>query len=206
MSMATVDLMPAKTFKIGVVGCGNRSKTIIGALNSVPEIEIAALCDKVEHKMGQRAQLIKGGPKPRFIASYEEMLEQDDLDAIAVITPNYTHKVLVIAALEAGKNVFCEKPMAITVSDCNEMIGAVERTHKALQIGTQRRHSGVYKNLVETIRTKPVGKILQSDLFDYRGDWRVPDADEYPNGMGYWRMDQEKSGGVVYDCLLYTSP
>lgn len=190
---------PGKKYKIGIVGCGNRSKTIIGALNSVPDIEISALCDIVEHKMGQRAALIKNAPKPRFYADMQEMFKQDDLDAIAIITPNYTHKEYVIAALEAGKHVFCEKPMAITVADCNAMIGAVERTHKALQIGTQRRHSGVYKNLVETIRTKPVGKILQSDLFDYRGDWRVPEADEYPNGVGYWRMDQSKSGGVVYE-------
>lgn len=190
---------PANKFKIGIVGCGNRSKAIIGALNSVPEIEIAALCDIVPHKMGQRAELIKKGPKPRFINSYEEMLKQNDLVAIAVITPNYTHKELVIAALEAGKHVFCEKPMALTVADCNEMIKAVERTHKALQIGTQRRHSGVYKNLVEALRTKPVGKVLQSNLYDYRGDWRVPEADEYPQGTPYWRLDQKLSGGVVYE-------
>ncbi len=190
---------PGKKYKMGVVGCGARSTTIIGALNSVPEIEIAALCDIVEHKMGERATLIKNGPKPRFYTDYQEMLKQADLDAIAVITPNYTHKDLVIAALEAGKHVFCEKPMAITVADCNEMIGAVQRTHKALQIGTQRRHSNGYKLLVETIRTKIDGPILHSDLFDYRGDWRVPAEDEYPKGVGYWRLDQSKSGGVVYE-------
>ncbi len=190
---------PGKKYKMGIVGCGNRSKTIIGALNSVPEIEIAALCDIVEHKMGQRAELIKDGPKPQFYNDMKEMLKRDDLDAIAVITPNYTHKGLVIAALEAGKHVFCEKPMALTVADCNEMIGAVQRSHKSLQIGTQRRHSNGYKLLVETIRTKIEGKILHSDLFDYRGDWRVPAPDEYPKGVGYWRLDQSKSGGVAYE-------
>ncbi len=190
---------PGKKYKMGIVGCGNRSKTIIGALNSVPEIEIAALCDIVEHKMGQRAELIKNGPKPQFYNDMKEMLKRDDLDAIAVITPNYTHKELVIAALEAGKHVFCEKPMALTVADCNEMIGAVQRSHKSLQIGTQRRHSNGYKLLVETIRTKIEGKILHSDLFDYRGDWRVPAPDEYPKGVGYWRLDQSKSGGVAYE-------
>jgi predicted dehydrogenase len=189
-----------KKYKIGIIGCGNRSKAIIGALNSVPEIEIAALCDIVPHKMEQRAQLIKGNvTKPRYIKTVEELLKQSDLDAVAVITPNYTHKEIVIACLEAGKNVFCEKPMALTVADCNEMIGAVERTNKALQIGNQRRHSSVYKKLIEIIRTKPVGKILQSTLYDFRGDWRVPDADEYPAGTPYWRLDQKLSGGVVYE-------
>ena len=93
--------------------------TIIGAFNSVPEIEIVALCDIVEHKMGQRASLIKNGPKPEFYTDMHKMLKRDDLDAVAVITPNYTHKEIVIASLEAGKNVFCEKPMAMTVADCN---------------------------------------------------------------------------------------
>lgn len=193
------ELTPGKKFKIGIIGCGNRSKIILGALNSVPDIEVTALCDIVPHKMEQRALLIKNGPKPRFYTDLVEMFRQPDLDAIAVITPNYMHKEHVIAALEAGKHVFCEKPMALSVADCNAMIGAVERTHKSLQIGTQRRHSGSYKMLVETLRTKPIGKILQSDLFDYRSDWRVPEADEYPKGVDYWRMDQKKCGGVVYE-------
>lgn len=197
-SVPTIEAVSGQKFKMGVIGCGNRSKTIIGALNKVPEIEITALCDIVPHKMEQRAQLIKSSVKPKFINSLEELL-QLDLDAVAVITPNNTHKDIVIACLEAGKNVFCEKPMALTVADCNEMIGAVERTGKALQIGTQRRHSSEYKKLLELVRNKPVGKILQSSLFDYRGDWRVPAADEYPSGTPYWRMDQALSGGVVYE-------
>ncbi|MDR1667544.1 MAG: Gfo/Idh/MocA family oxidoreductase [Bacteroidales bacterium] len=189
----------AKKFKMGLIGCGNRSKTLIDALNSVPDIELTALCDSLPHKMAQRAKLIKTGVKPKFVNSFSELLNMNELDAICVVTPNDTHKGIVIAALEAGKHVFCEKPMALTVSDCNEMIAATERTGKALQIGTQRRHSGVYKNLVEIVRTKPVGTILQSSLFDFRGDWRVPEADEYLAGVKYWRLDQRRSGGVVYE-------
>lgn len=197
-SIPTIEASSGKKFKIGVIGCGNRSKAIISALNNVPEIEIVALCDIVPHKMEQRAQLIKSSLKPKYIKSLEELLQMD-LDAVAVITPNYTHRDIVIACLEAGKNVFCEKPMALTVADCNEMIGAVERTGKALQIGTQRRHSSEYKKLIEVVRNKPVGKILQSSIFDYRGDWRVPEADEYPAGTPYWRLNQAQSGGVVYE-------
>ncbi|MHB1177725.1 MAG: Gfo/Idh/MocA family protein [Daejeonella sp.] len=193
------ELKSGKQYKMGIIGCGNRSKTIISALNSVPDIEISALCDIVGHKMGQRAVLIKNGPTPRFYTDLQKMLKQDDLDAVAVITPPDLHKDHTIAALEAGKHVFCEKPMALTVVDCNAMIAAVQRTHKSLQIGTQRRHSSDYKLLVETIRNSPVGKILQSDLYDYRGDWRVPEENEYLPGVGYWRMDQRKSGGVVYE-------
>lgn len=194
-----IESYAGKKFKIGVVGCGNRSKTIIGALNNVPEIEIVALCDIVPHKMEQRAKLIKSSVKPKYIKSLKELLQMNDLDGIAVITPNDTHKEIVIACLEADKHVFCEKPMALTVAECNEMLGAAERTGKALQIGTQRRHSSEYKKLIDIIRNKPVGKILQSSIFDYRGDWRVPEADEYPADTPYWRLNQARSGGVVYE-------
>jgi len=190
---------PDRVYKIGIVGCGNRSKAIIGSINSVPEIEISALCDIVPHKMGQRAALIKQGPKPRFFTDYEEMLKDAELDAVAVVTPPGLHKNQVIMAMEAGKHVFCEKPMALTVADCNAMLRVVEKTGKALQIGTQRRHAEDYKLLVETIRTSPIGDIIYSDLNDYRGDWRVPEADEYPSGVGYWRLDQAQSGGAVFE-------
>jgi len=197
--LRTEETFAAAKFKIGIIGCGNRSKAIIDALNRVPELEMTALCDIVPHKMGQRAELIKTGVKPKFVNSLDELLKMKELDAIAVITPNDTHRDIVIAALEAGKHVWCEKPLAMTVAECNDIMGAVTRTGKLLQVGNQRRHSPAYKTLIEVVRNKPLGQVLQSDLFDYRGDWRVPEADEYPAGTAYWRLSQQRSGGVVYE-------
>ncbi|MDR0698491.1 MAG: Gfo/Idh/MocA family oxidoreductase [Tannerella sp.] len=189
----------ASKFKMAIIGCGNRSKALISALNSVPELEMSVLCDIVPHKMQQRAQLIKTGVKPKFIANMKEVFDMGEIDAIVIVTPNDTHTEIAIAAMEAGKHVFCEKPLALTVSECNDIIGVSERTRRYLQIGHQRRHSGEYKTLIECVRAKPVGKILQSSLYDFRGDWRVPDADEYPAGTPYWRLNQKRSGGVVYE-------
>ncbi|MDR0575797.1 MAG: Gfo/Idh/MocA family oxidoreductase [Tannerella sp.] len=189
----------ASKFKVAIIGCGNRSKALITALNSVPELEMSVLCDIVPHKMGQRAQLIKTGVKPKFIANMKEVFDMSEIDAIVIVTPNDTHTEIAIAAMEAGKHVFCEKPLALTVSECNDIIGVSERTRRYLQIGHQRRHSGEYKTLIENVRTKPVGKILQSSLYDFRGDWRVPDTDEYPEDTPYWRLSQKRSGGVVYE-------
>jgi len=186
-------------YKVGILGCGNRAKAHISALNGVPEIEVAALCDLVPHKMKRRAQLIEEGPEPEMYSDMEEMVRHDGLDAVAVVLPNYLHKRGAVAALEAGNHVLCEKPMALTVSNCNDMIAAAERNGKALQIGTQLRHRSDFKTLVEAIRKAPVGKILQSDVSTYRGDWRVPAEDEYPPGVEYWRMNQSKCGGAVYE-------
>ena len=192
-------------YKLGILGCGNRSKAHLSALNDVPEIEVAALCDVVPHKMDQRAKLIKKKqPEPRKFADMEKMLAEQDIDAIAIILPNHLHKMTAIAALQAGKHVFCEKPMALTVPDCNEMIAASEAARKAIQIGTQRRHGAGYKKAVEAIRNANVGTILSSSVNSYRGDWRVPEADEYPAGTPYWRLIQEQCGGVVYEMGAHT--
>jgi predicted dehydrogenase len=132
------------------------------------------------------------------------MLAQGDLDAVAIVLPNHLHKWATLAALGAGKHVFCEKPMALTVADCNEMIAAAGRARKAIQIGTQRRHGKGYQKAVEAIRSAPVGQILSSDVNSYRGDWRVPAADEYPDGTPYWRLIQEQCGGVVFEMGAHT--
>ncbi len=186
-------------YKIGIIGCGNRSKVHISTLNDVPEIKITALCDVVPHKMDRRAKLIRSSFQPRKYTDMDKMLRQEELDAVAVVLPNHLHKQAVLAALEAGNHVFCEKPMALTVGECNEMIATAERTRRAIQIGTQRRHSPGFKTAVETIRNAKVGRILSSDINSYRGDWRVPTEDEYPPGVKYWRLVQEQCGGVVYE-------
>ena len=191
-------------YKIGILGCGNRSKAHIAALNDMPEIDVAALCDVVPHKMDQRARLIKKKPEPRKYTEMEKMLAQEDLDAIAIVLPNHLHKQATIAALQAGKHVFCEKPMALTVADCNEMIRASESARKVIQIGTQRRHGRGYKKAVEAIRNSPVGRILSSAVNSCRGDWREPAADEYPAGVPYWRLIQDQCGGVVYEMGAHT--
>ncbi len=198
-SIITGKLQPGEKYKVGIIGCGNRSKSHIRALNNVSDIEVRALCDLLEHKMERRSELIKNGPEPQFYTDMEKMFREAELDAVANVLPNHLHKKATIAALEAGLHVFLEKPMALTVEECNDIIATVQRTRKALQIGTQRRHSSDFKVLVDTIRNAPVGKILQSDVNSYRGDWRVPGEDEYPPGTGYWRLDQSKCGGVVYE-------
>ena len=192
-------MQTSRKFKMGLVGCGNRCRQIVDELNSVQEIEMTAFCDVIPHKMKLRADQVKTGVTPRLVEKVDDLLKMPELDCIAILTANDLHRDITIAALEAGKHVWCEKPMALTVAECNDIIGAVGRTGKLLQIGHQRRHSAREKGLVDAIRNKSLGQVLQSSLFDYRGDWRVPAADEFPPGTTYWRLIQKLSGGVVYE-------
>src|SRR5262249_38055340 len=141
---------------------------------------------------------------PRKYTDMDKMLAQEDLDAVAIVLPNYLHKMGAVAALSAGKDRFCEKAKALAGGGCKEMIAAGQKASKALQIGAQRRHRPASIKAVEAIRKAPIGPILSSAVNSYRGDWRVPAADEYPPGVKYWRLIQEQCGGVVYEMGAHT--
>lgn len=186
-------------FRVGIVGCGRRSGTHIGAINGIPGLEVAALCDLMPHKLDQRARQVRQKTPPRKYTDLEKMLTSERLDAVAVVLPNHLHKMATIAALQAGCHVLCEKPMALTVADCNAMIAAAQRAGRQIQIGTQRRHTPSYRHAIEVIRQAPVGAILSSTINSYRGDWPTLAASERVPGQPYWRLIQEQCGGVVYE-------
>ena len=84
--LRTEEATAAGKYKIGLIGCGNRSKAIIGSLNNVPELEMAAFCDIVPHKMQQRVQQnVKNGAKPKFVNSLGELLKMSELDRKSVV-------------------------------------------------------------------------------------------------------------------------
>ena len=194
-----VQMQTSRKFKMGLIGCGNRCRQIVDALNNVQEIEMTAFCDVMPHKMQLRAEQVNSSVKPQLVPKVDDLLKMQELDCIAIFTENDSHRDITIAGLQAGKHVWCEKPMGLTVAECNDIIGEVGRTGKLLQIGHQRRHSPEYIALIEAVRSRPLGTVLQSSLFDYRGDWRVPEAHEAPEGTTYWRLIQKLSGGVVYE-------
>lgn len=150
-SLITRKLEQGETYKVGILGCGNRSKSHISSLNEVPEIEVAALCDLIPHKMKRRAELIRQGPEPAMYTDMEEMFRQEELDAVANVLPNHLHAQATIAALEAGKHVLLEKPMALTVADCaiksSLLPGERERPCKSV-------HNGVIAVIIKCWSTR----------------------------------------------------
>ncbi len=192
-----------KPFKLGIIGCGNRAVPQIRGINQIPELEIAALCDIVPEKMEEKKRMVKRGT-PKLYTDYQNLLRQDDLDVVAIITPNYLHREQTVAAFEAGKHVLCEKPMALNVKDCNAMIAAAKEAGKALQIGTQRRHETPYRRAIEKIHQGEVGKILYSDISTYRSDWAVLSPDPKVDRQLNWRLDKKKVGGVAFEQGAHT--
>ena len=120
--------------RIGIVGTGGISRAHQGAYQKAGGFEIVAVCDIVKSKANQAAEEW-GVPRKCAFSSYNKMLEMVELDAVSVCTYNQAHRRPAVAALKAGKHVFCEKPMAATLSDATAMVRAAKESGKILQIG-----------------------------------------------------------------------
>ena len=111
--------------RIAIVGCGNAFRLNAPGYLQHPNCEVYALCDNVRAKAEARAK--QWGIAPKIYTDYEHVLNDPNVDAVELLTPNYLHAEQVIAALEAGKHVSCQKPMCVSVAEADEIIAAVNR-------------------------------------------------------------------------------
>ena len=124
--------------KVGIIGTGGISNAHMGGYKAIPDrVEMTAVCDIDEEKVKAYAAKFN---VPRWYTDYNEMLAKGDLDAVSVTTWNAAHKGAAIAALNAGVNVICEKPMAMNAEEAEEMKAVAEKNGKVLQIGFVRRY------------------------------------------------------------------
>jgi predicted dehydrogenase len=137
-----------KTVRIGFIGCGNiaNQKHLPGMKQQVEKggVELVAFCDLIKEK-AEKACNEYGAKGAKVYTDYHELLADPTIDAVHVLTPNVAHCEITCAALEAGKHVLCEKPMAATTADAKRMIEARDKSGKMLTIGYQYRHFAVNK-------------------------------------------------------------
>jgi len=179
--------------KVSVIGCGN-----IGAGGHAPayahiaEAELVAVCDVVEERAGEVAE--KWGADP--FTDYRQLLEREDIAMVDVCLPTYLHAPVTIAALEAGKHVLCEKPMAHTLEAAETMIEAAEKAGLRLMIGQVRRFDHRYVSIKEQIDGGKVGR----PVFIRRAERQFlpfpPDA---------WQWDSKRGGGVILDIGVHVT-
>ncbi|HIY29140.1 MAG TPA: Gfo/Idh/MocA family oxidoreductase [Firmicutes bacterium] len=168
--------------KIGVIGVGNISNEHIQAYLKNPNVELYAFCDINETQLKMMAE--KYGVTRTF-TDKDEMLALPELDAVSVCTWNSEHAPCTIAALNAGKHVLCEKPMATTVEEAIAMKEAAERNGKLLQIGFVRRFGNDCEVLQDFIQQDFLGEIYYAKATYLRRNG---------NPMG-WFGDVSRSGG-----------
>ena len=162
---------PPKRLRYGIVGSGLRALgTHMPFLNGfVPEVQIAAIADITPEALEKGRSACPGA------ATYNDhkrmLAEHPELDAVVVVIPNYLHAQVTLDALEAGKHVLVEKPMATRLADADRMISVAAQRKLVLQVGMQARYNEVFRRMADLIREGAIGdvELIVGSLF--RGDW-----------------------------------
>ena len=150
--------MPAgERVTLGVIGAGARAQQLIDAAQQIPALEIVALCDAYSGRAA-RAQGRTGG-KAAITRDAGELLARPGIDAVIVGTPDHLHKAITVAALDAGKDVYVEKPMTYTVDEGLEIIAAVKRNKRVLQVGSQGISSPLDGTARDLVKSGKLGKV-----------------------------------------------
>lgn len=169
---------------LGIIGAGSVARLHAEAVSAVAGVRLAAICDidaaKAETLAGQHAGATATG-------SAETLLDRPDVDAVVVAVPNCHHKRAAIDAMRAGKDVLLEKPMAMSVAECDEIIAAAERTGRLLQLGFVCRGAPAAVAARELADEGRLGRIYhaKASLYRQRG---IP-------GLGRWFTNRAMSGG-----------
>ncbi|TWU40496.1 Gfo/Idh/MocA family protein [Novipirellula artificiosorum] len=132
-----------KPRRVGLIGAGWYGKCDVLQLMNVEPVEIVSVCDVDSKMLGEAADLFEARQvskkRPRTYASYEALLAEKDLDIVVIGTPDHWHALPMIAAVEAGADVYCQKPTGVDVMESKAMLDAARRTGRVVQVGTQRR-------------------------------------------------------------------
>ncbi len=168
--------------RVGFVGTGGRCNAHINAVLKMQQadkgVEAAAVCDVYNVNRDKAAERIQKavGTDPKKTGDYRDLINDSDIDAVCIVTPDHWHAKQTIEALEAGKHVYCEKPMTHTIQEAQDVVAAWKKTAKIMQVGVQRTSDGRWKAANQFIREGRIGKVIQAQTEYYRN-----------SGMGQWR-------------------
>ena len=222
---------PNSRINVASIGVGGQGSGLLGAFLGDAEVQHVAVCDvfkpnrdKARARVDEKyaADKKSGAYKGCDVYSdFREVLARDDIDAVVIATPDHWHALIAIAAAKAGKDIYCEKPLSLTVADGRAMVNAVRQYGRVLQTGSQQRSDGAkFRYACELVRSGAVGKV--KEVYVKVGgpptECHLP-AEPVPEGMDWnmwlgpapyraynkgihpfsWRMYRDYSGGWMTD-------
>lgn len=182
--------------KVGVIGCGTWGREILKALSVVTFGPVVGICDNYPAYLKRGAAL---APNAEKYDDYTKLIGNPEVQAIVVATPSHLHKDIALAALAAGKHVYCEAPLATSVEDARAIATAARKNLKVnFQPGLQARSDKQIVNLVKFVRTGVMGTNLKGrGQFHKKMSWRVASANPEREKAINWRLDNATSAGLL---------
>lgn len=187
---------PATKVKCAVIGCGVWGRELLNTLARFPKAEVIAVCDHYEPFL-RRAK--EAAPKAEGFTDYKKVLENKDVQAVLIATPTHQHKEIVLAALKAGKHVYCEAPLAHTVEDAREIARAAKDAVKSyFQAGLNLRSDPQRRFLLPFVRSGATGQNVKTRAqWHKKNSWKRTSPNPEREQELNWRLRRESSTGLV---------
>lgn len=217
---------PSDRLRLGIVGIGMQGNWLLSSAIDLPGVQCVAACDLYDGRH-TLAREITNNPSLPVTRRYQELLESKEIDCLIAAVPDHWHKQIVVDAVSAGKDIYCEKPMSHTAAEGAEMTDAQKRTGKIVQIGSQRVSSLICKKAKELVDQGVLGDLMMVEGWlgrnDPTGAWEYPppfdlspqtlDWDTWqgtvpkrafsPEIFARWRCWKEYGTGVAGDLLVH---
>ena len=215
---------PSDRINLGLIGCKGRGYRVLQQHLQQENIKCLALCDIDDEILVDVASKIQGEFKQEstHYKDYRMLLEDKDIDAVIIGTPDHWHCLQTVDACKAGKDVYVEKPMANSIAECEQMVRAGDRYNRIIQVGQQQRSSQVWKDVMDYVKSGRLGRLRRSNIwanFNYGlGPLKKPNG-LAPKGVDYnmwlgpapqkpfnesrfhgsWRFFWDYGGGLMTD-------
>src|SRR4051812_39792007 len=173
--------------RLGVIGCGGFGLYALQQFAQVPGVKLAGMAGT--HREAAYAAARRFGIPD--IGDVGKMLARDDINLVYIATPPFLHHPQAMAALKAGKHVICEKPLAMTVAQADEMIALARRQDRLLVANLMQRYNPVSEAVGRLVESKALGEPLHGSFENYASDENL--------GPGHWFWDRSKSGGIFIE-------
>jgi len=215
--------------RVGLIGCGGLAQGAhipsLLRMKDTDNVEIVAVCDVYQKRLDQAATTTSAKP----IKDYRAILDQKDIDYVAIVTPEHWHAKMTLDAADAGKHIYCEKPMTWSIDEAKKVVKKIEETKVKMQVGVQGMSDDSYETAQRMIKEGKIGRPIQAQI-DYsrnhKRDFWVsdePDTDVKPgvnldwnaflgpapkrpfdlDRFLHWRRYWDYSGGIATDLFVH---
>ena len=212
--------------RLGLIGCGGRGRGVTGIFTRNPDVDLVALCDVYGQRVAQAADMLKAQSASKY-SDHRRLLDADQIDALYIATPDHWHCPIAIDSLRSGKDVYCEKPLSLTIGEGPEVVKAARENSRICQVGMQQRSGTTFiQARDEYFKTGKLGKVtlvrtvwngngahlmkappalmtkpadLDWNRYLGRARWREYDPQQYANFRAYLDF----GGGQVTDLFTH---
>lgn len=181
----------------GMIGTGGRGQYLLRGVIEQPGVKVTAVCDIKADRLDKAATLA-ARDKPATYSDYRKLLEREDVQAVFIATPCDLHVEMAIAALKAGKHVYCEKPIGITPQSIRELVRVAKASKTVFQVGQQMRSNARLRQTIEKIHQGAAGKVVMIKAQRLAGD----DLNHHGSSAD-WFFNASRSGDVIVEMSVH---